>query len=136
VNGASDQLFAGTRLTLDENRRLGGRNDSNALEDSFQLRTISNDLFEIVLKPDFVFQVSFCSARRCLASVICPYSKAFSTAMANLARYLRQNSISLWLKAFCSVCRGPKAEDTIPLQGQEATGFEPSGMAGSSCRPN
>src|SRR5258706_1128505 len=57
VNCASDHLFAGTRLALDEDRRVRRRNDSNALEHSFQPRTISNDLFEIVLKPDFVFQV-------------------------------------------------------------------------------
>src|SRR6202171_4463004 len=57
VNCSSDHLFAGSRLALDEDRRIRRRNDSNALEHSFQRLTISNDLFEIVLKPDFVFQV-------------------------------------------------------------------------------
>src|ERR1700675_1241537 len=57
VNGASDHFFAGTRLALDEDRRIRRRDDSNALEHSFQRLTISNDLFEIVLKPDFIFQV-------------------------------------------------------------------------------
>src|SRR3984893_1477956 len=57
VNCASDHLFAGARLALDEDRRVRRRNDSNALEHSFQPLTIANDLFEIVLKPDFVLQV-------------------------------------------------------------------------------
>src|ERR1700731_1996814 len=57
VNGAGDHFFASTRLALNEDRRIRGRNDSNAVEHRFQRLTISNDLFEIVLKPDFVFQV-------------------------------------------------------------------------------
>src|SRR6266705_5945256 len=57
VNSAGDHFFAGTRLALYEDRRIRRRNDSNALEHSFQRLTISNDLFEIVLEPDFVFQV-------------------------------------------------------------------------------
>src|SRR5260370_14838583 len=57
VNCAGDHFLAGTRLALYEDRRIRRRNDSNALEHSFQPLTISNDLFEIVLKPAFVFQV-------------------------------------------------------------------------------
>src|ERR1700682_935383 len=57
VNGASDHFFAGTRLALDEDRRVRWRNDLNALEHSSQPRTISNDLFEVVLGPDLVFQI-------------------------------------------------------------------------------
>src|SRR5258707_11670761 len=57
VNGAGDHFFASTCLALNEDRRIRRRNDSNALEHSFQRLTISNDLFEIVLKPDLVFQV-------------------------------------------------------------------------------
>src|SRR6266567_9536509 len=57
VNCAGDHFFAGTRLALYEDRRIRRRNDLNALEHSFQRLTISNDLFEIMLKPDFIFQV-------------------------------------------------------------------------------
>src|SRR6266849_744185 len=57
VNCAGDHLFASTRLALYEDRRIRRRNDPNALEHSFQRLTISNYLFEIVLKADFVFQV-------------------------------------------------------------------------------
>src|SRR6266852_6688765 len=57
VNGAGDHFFASTRLALDEDRRIRRRNDSNALEHSFQPLTISNDLLEIVLEPDFIFQI-------------------------------------------------------------------------------
>src|SRR5437879_10693313 len=57
VNCAGDHFFARTRLALYENRRIRRRNDSNALKHSFQRLTISNDLFEIVLKPHLVFQV-------------------------------------------------------------------------------
>src|SRR2546429_9167756 len=57
VNGTGDHFFASTRLALYEDRRIRRRNVSDALEHSFQRLTISNDLFEIVLKPDFVFQV-------------------------------------------------------------------------------
>src|SRR6266853_4205264 len=57
VNRAGDHFFAGARLALYEYRRIRRRNDSNALEYCFQRLTISNDLLEIVLKPDLVFQV-------------------------------------------------------------------------------
>src|SRR6266481_8581003 len=57
MNCAGDHFFASTRLALYEHRRIRRRNDSHALEHSFQRLTISNDLFEIVLKPDLVFQV-------------------------------------------------------------------------------
>src|SRR3984893_9572191 len=57
VNGTGDHFFASTSLALYEDRRIRRRNDSNALEHSFQRLTISNDLFEIVLQPDFIFQV-------------------------------------------------------------------------------
>src|SRR5882762_535668 len=57
VNCAGDHFFASTGLALDEDRRIRRRNDSHALKHSLQRLTISNDLFEIVLKPDFVFQV-------------------------------------------------------------------------------
>src|SRR6266516_2460391 len=57
VNCAGDHFFASTRLALYEDRRIRRRNDSNALEHGFQRLTISDDLFEIVLKADFVFQV-------------------------------------------------------------------------------
>src|SRR6266853_4771920 len=57
VNGAGDHFFTSTRLALYEDRRIRRRNDSNALEHSFQRLTISNDLFEIMLKPDLVFKV-------------------------------------------------------------------------------
>src|ERR1700674_2343016 len=57
VNCAGDYFFAGTRLALYEDRRIRGRDDSYALEHSLQRLTVSNDLFEIVFKPDFVFQV-------------------------------------------------------------------------------
>src|SRR5260370_5124017 len=57
VNCAGDHFFASTRLALYEDRRIRGRNDSHALEHRFQRLTISNDLFEIVFKADFVFQV-------------------------------------------------------------------------------
>src|SRR5713226_5912419 len=57
VNCTGDHFFAGARFALYEDRRIGRRNDSNAFQDSFQRLTISNDLFEIVLKPDLVFQV-------------------------------------------------------------------------------
>src|SRR6266705_6686352 len=57
VNCAGDHFFASTRLALYEDGRIRRRNDSYALEHSFQRPTISNDLFEIVLQPNFVFQV-------------------------------------------------------------------------------
>src|SRR5580704_12146786 len=52
VNRASDHLLAVTRLALDEGRRVRWRNNSNALEHSFQALTISNNLFEIMLNPN------------------------------------------------------------------------------------
>src|ERR1700736_5867645 len=57
VNCASDHLLASARLALDEHRRIRRRDDSNALEHSFQPGAISNDLLEIVLSADLVFQI-------------------------------------------------------------------------------
>src|SRR5260370_33409793 len=57
VNCAGDHFFAGSCLALYEDRRIRRRNDSTAFQHSFQRLTISNDLFEIVLKPDLIFQV-------------------------------------------------------------------------------
>jgi hypothetical protein len=56
VNCAGDHLLASTRLALNEHRRVRRRHDSNAVEHSFQPSAISNDLFEIMFTPDFVFE--------------------------------------------------------------------------------
>src|ERR1700733_4956624 len=57
VNCAGDHFLASSRLALYENCRIRRRNDSNAIEHGFQRFTVSDDLFEIVLKPDLVFQI-------------------------------------------------------------------------------
>src|SRR6266852_5897421 len=88
VNGAGDHFFASTRLALYEDRRIRRRNDSNALEYSFQPWTISNDLFEIVLKPDFVFQVKLLLRQSVLGLSYLPIFQSVLYRDGDLARYL------------------------------------------------
>src|SRR6266446_1921801 len=90
VNGASDHFFASTRLALDEDRRIRRRNDSNALEHSFQRLTISNDLFEIVLKPDFVFKVKRLLRQPILGPSYLPILQSVLYRDGDLTRYLRK----------------------------------------------
>src|SRR5258708_31987449 len=90
VNCASDHLFAGARLALDEDRRVRRRNDSNALENGFQPRTISNDLFEIVLRADFVFQIELLLRQPLLGLSYLPKFQSVLYCDRDLARYLAE----------------------------------------------
>src|SRR6266581_5470030 len=90
VNCAGDHFFASTRLALYEDRRIRRRNDSNALEHSFQRLTISNDLFEIVLKPDFVFQIKRLLRQPILGPGYLPILQSVLYRDGNLTRYLRK----------------------------------------------
>jgi len=56
-----------------ENRRVRRRNNSNALEHSLSVSTISNDFFEVVAQAGFRLQVKLLLCQPLLASVICPY---------------------------------------------------------------
>src|ERR1700693_1604302 len=48
VNCASIHLFAGTRLALDEDRRVRRGNDSNAFKHGFQSGTVSDASFRLI----------------------------------------------------------------------------------------
>ena len=129
VNGASDHLFAGTRLALDEDGRVRRCDYSNALEHGFQLWTISDDLFEIMLSPDFVFQVELLLRQPLLGL---SYLSIFQSVLhrdRDLARYLRKEpEINLAEGILLPSAEAQETEDTIPAnKWQEATGFEALG---------
>src|SRR5437868_4627556 len=88
VNCASDHLLAGTRFALNENRRIRRRHDSNALEHGFQFLTVSNDLFEIVRKPNFVFQVKLLLYEPILGLSYLPIFQGVFYRNGDLTRYL------------------------------------------------
>ncbi len=88
MNCASDHLFAGTRLALDEDRRVRRRDDLNALQHGSQPQAISDDLFEVVLSPDFVFQIQLLLGQPLLGL---SYLLVFQSVLdrdGDLARYL------------------------------------------------
>src|SRR5438445_1434812 len=115
VNCPGDHFFAGARLALYEDRRVRRRNDSNALEHSFQPRTISNDLFEIVLKPDFVFQVNLLLRQPLLGLSYLPIFQSVLDRDSDLARYLlKEPDISLAEGILPTSAEAQEAEDTIP----------------------
>src|SRR5437867_2300819 len=126
VNRASDHLFAGARLALDEDRRVRRRNDSNALEHSLQPRTIPNDLFEIVLKPDFVFQVKLLLRQSVLGLSYLPIFQSVLYRDGDLTRYLfKEPDINLAEGIFLPSAEAQETEDSVPAnKWQHATGFE------------
>src|SRR5258708_23627668 len=129
VNSTSDHLFTRARLALDEDCRVRRRNDSNAFEHSFTPRTVSNDLFEIVLKSDFVFQVE-----RLLRQPIfgLRYLLIFQSVLhpnCDLARYLcKEPDVSLAEAILLPSAKAQKTKDTIPAdKWHETTGLEALG---------
>src|ERR1700688_1217995 len=129
VNCASDHLFTGTRLALNEDRRVRGRNDSNALEHSFQSGTVSNDLFEILLNPDFIFQIKFLLRQPLLGLRNLPIFQSVFYGDGDLVRYLRKEpNISMGEGILLPSAEAQKAKDTIPAnKWQHATGLETLG---------
>src|SRR6266481_7075052 len=129
VNCAGDHFFASTRLALYEDGRIRRRNDSNALEHSFQRLTISNDLFEIVLQPDFVFQVE-----RLLREPIpgLRYLLIFQSVLnadGDLGRYLcKEPDVSLAEGILLPSAKAQKAKEAIPAdKWHETTGLKALG---------
>jgi hypothetical protein len=57
VNGAGQQLLAGPGLAEDEHRRVRRRHELDLLQHLLQRGAVSDDLFEVVLGPDLVFEV-------------------------------------------------------------------------------
>ncbi len=54
MNRTADELFPRAGLSMNENRRVGGGNLSNFLEDRRQRRTFTDDFFEVILAFDLV----------------------------------------------------------------------------------
>src|SRR5260370_2351462 len=115
VNCAGDHFFASTRLALYEDRRIRRRNDSNALKHSFQRLTISNDLFEIVLKPDFVFQVERLLRQPIPSLRYLLIVQSILDADGDLRRYLcKEPDVSLAEGVLLPSAKSQKAKDAIP----------------------
>jgi hypothetical protein len=57
VQGAGDELLAGTRFAADEYGRSGRGDGLDLLEHPSQGSAVADDLPEIVLRADFLFQV-------------------------------------------------------------------------------
>src|SRR6266446_7750525 len=126
VNCTGDNLLAGTRLALDEDRRVGRCNDSNAFEDSFQPRTISNDLFEIVFKPDFVFQIKLLLRQPLLSLSYLPIFQSVLYRDGDLTGYLcKEPDINLAEGILLPSAEAQETEDAVPAnKWQHATGSE------------
>ncbi len=59
VNGARDQFFAGAGLAFDEHRGVGGRDGLNLLQYVAQSGTGADNVFEVLLSTNLIFQVRF-----------------------------------------------------------------------------
>src|SRR4029077_8881595 len=129
VNCARDQFLAGTRFTLDEHRRVRRCNDSNALEHGFQLRTVSNDLFEVVRNANFVFQVKLLLHEPIVGVSHLPIFQSVFYPNGNLARYLgKEPDTSLTEGILIPSAETDQTENTITAdEWQDTTGFETLG---------
>src|SRR6266576_6767279 len=129
VNGTGDHFFASTRLALYEDRRIRWRNDSNALQHSFQRLTISNDLFEIVLEPDLIFQVErlLCQPIPGLRHLLVVQSILYADGY--LRRYLcKESDVSLTEGILLPSAKSQKAKKAIPADKRhETTGLKDLG---------
>src|SRR5580658_2541168 len=57
MHGARDELFATSGLALDQYRGIGWRHSFDLLENLSKYATVANDLLEVKLVADFVFEV-------------------------------------------------------------------------------
>src|SRR6266481_3062872 len=129
VNCAGDHFFASTRLALYENCRIRRRDDSNAIEHSLQRLTVSDDLFEIVLKPDLVFQIErlLCQSIPGLSYFLVVQSILYADGY--LRRYLcKEPDVSLAEGRLLPSAKSQKAEKAIPADKRhETTGLKALG---------
>ena len=63
VDRAGDQLLAGAGLALDQHRRVGRRDDLDLLQHLPERRALADDLVEVVLGPNLVFEVQLLGAQ-------------------------------------------------------------------------
>src|SRR5262249_40224136 len=64
-----DQLLACTRLTGDENGRIGRGNAAYLFEHRFQARTLTDDFLEVVLRLDLFLQVQILLLQSCSSAL-------------------------------------------------------------------
>src|SRR6266851_1404720 len=122
VNRAGDYFFAGSRLALYEDRRIRRRNDSNALEHGFQRLTISDDLFEIVLKPDLVFQIERLLRQSIPGLRYLLIVQSILYADGYLRRYLcKESDVSLTEGILLPSAKSQKAKKAIPADKRHKT---------------
>src|SRR6266436_9324906 len=122
VNCAGDHFFARTRLALYENCRIRRRNDSNAIEHRFQRLTISDDLFEIVLKPDLVFQVERLLRQPIPGLRYLLIVQSILYADGDLRRYLcKESDVSLAQGILLPSAKSQKAKKAIPADKRHKT---------------
>src|SRR5665213_2017750 len=55
--GASDQLLAGARFALDEDRRIRGSDGLHLLQQRLQRAAFADNLLKVVFGPDFILEV-------------------------------------------------------------------------------
>ena len=63
VDRARDQFLAGARLALNQHRRIGRRDDLDLLQHLPERRALADDLLEVVLGADLVFEVELLGAQ-------------------------------------------------------------------------
>src|SRR5260370_10750943 len=57
MNGPSNQLLAGARFSIDQQRGIGGSDAFDELQDSPQGRALPDNLSEIHFGPNFILQI-------------------------------------------------------------------------------
>src|SRR5260370_14348897 len=129
VNCAGDHFFASTRFALYENCRIRRRNDSNTIEHSLQRLTVSDDLFEIVLKPNLVFQIERLLRQSIPGLSYLLVVQSILYADGYLRRDLcKEPDVSLAEGRLLLSAKSQKAEKAIPAhKWHETTGLETLG---------
>ena len=57
MDSAGDQLLSRPSLSVQQHGGVGRRNDLNLPEDLAKRSALANDVFKVVLRPDFRFEV-------------------------------------------------------------------------------
>jgi hypothetical protein len=100
MDGAGQQLFAGSGLALDEHGGVGGRDGFNLAQHVAQAGAFAHDVFKTVVEIDLVFEILLFLVRRSRNSAICLKASALLTAMATCPATWPSISASCCEKAF------------------------------------
>ena len=140
VDRAGDQLLAGPRLALNQDRRVGRRDDLDLLERLLERRALADDLVEVLLGSNFLLEIELLGVQLLLQLRDLPIRQPILDGDGDLLRDLTQQ-----LDVVCVECIRPdaarrsalRARDRATGAGQQQNDLTPSARtrAAPSIRP-